>query len=117
MRGFFTKGVLLSRLLVAAVELVDPPGGIHELLLAGKERMALRANAHMNLRPGGLDFPDLAASANHFRRTVFRMNFLFHFAYSMFWGYIIKSDYNIHVFCKNARCSMRISDDFCKESA
>ena len=80
---------LLRGLLVATVELVDTPGGVNKLLLAGEERMALGADANVDFRTGGFDVPDFAAGANHFGRAIFRMNITFHFAYSIVWVYII----------------------------
>ena len=67
-------------LLVTAVELVNPARRIDELLLAGEERVALRADADLVLRTGGLDMPDFAAGAGDDGIFVFRMNILFHFA-------------------------------------
>src|SRR3954469_879482 len=64
---------------VLAVKALDAPGGVHQLLLAGEERVAVRADFKANLRLGRARFPGRAASAMHVRRHVLRMNIWFHF--------------------------------------
>jgi hypothetical protein len=71
----------LLRFLDAGVPLLESfnaAGGIHVLLLAGKERVTLRtdADAHVFARGPGLD--DVATRAVKHRRTVFRMNLFLH---------------------------------------
>ena len=69
----------LLRLLVTAVELVNAARRVDELLLAGEERVALRADADLHLRTGGFNVPDFAAGAGHNGVFVLRMNVFFHF--------------------------------------
>ena len=65
-------------LAVTLVEFVDTTSGVNELLLTGKERVALGADTDLVLRTGGIDFPDFAAGAHDLGRTVVRMDILFH---------------------------------------
>ena len=74
------KPVKSGLLLVTTVEFVDTTRRVDELLLAGEERVALRADADLVLRTGGLDMPDFAAGAGDDGIFVFRMDILFHFA-------------------------------------
>ena len=48
---------------VLLLEALDAPGRVHQLLLAGEERMALRADLHPDVRAGGAGVDDLAAGA------------------------------------------------------
>ena len=80
------------RLLVPAVELVDTARRVNEFLLAGEERVALRADADLHFGTGGLDVPDFAAGAGHDGIFVLRMNVFSHFLLSLRVRYI-KSSY------------------------
>jgi hypothetical protein len=60
------------------LEFVHAAGGVHELLLAGVERMADVANADDNDRPGGAGLDHVAAGAPDFRVHIFRMNVRLH---------------------------------------
>ena len=64
---------------VALAEFVDPSGGIHDFLLAGKERVAGGTDFHVQLlTQGGTGREFVAATADHFDFGVFRMNIRFH---------------------------------------
>ena len=65
---------------VTLLETINTTARVNELLLAGEERVALRADADLVLRTGGLDMPDFAAGAGDDGIFVFRMDILFHFA-------------------------------------
>ncbi len=77
---------MIARLLLAvfAVELVDATGRIHDLLLAGIERMTGRA--HFDVQLGRLDSRScrerVAAAAGHVYFRVFGMDIRFHFGRS-----------------------------------
>jgi hypothetical protein len=62
----------------ALLEFVHPTGGVHELLLAGVERVAHVANAHDDHGPGGTGLDLIAAGATDFRVHIFRMNVRLH---------------------------------------
>src|SRR5207237_2728143 len=49
--------------LVLPLEALDAPGRVHELLLAGVEGVALRADLHPDVGPGRAGADDLAARA------------------------------------------------------
>ena len=59
-------------------ELVDTTACIDKLLLAGKERMALRANFNAQITLGGSGLYDFAACTGNRAFLVFGMNTLFH---------------------------------------
>jgi hypothetical protein len=63
---------------VSAREFFDAPGGIDELLLAGKERMARRADADLDVAPRRARMVRGAASAVDRRFDVIGMNICFH---------------------------------------
>ena len=69
-------------LAITLVELVNTPCGVDELLLTGKERVALGADTDFVFGTGGFDFPDFAAGADDLCRTVVRMDILFHCYFS-----------------------------------
>src|SRR5256886_17702278 len=60
--------------LVLPLEALDAPGRVHELLLAGVEGVALRADLHPDVGPGRAGANDLAARARDRRLHVLRMN-------------------------------------------
>src|SRR5580765_8066377 len=65
---------------IAAVESVDAAGRINQLLLAGEERMAGRADFHVQVFLLGRPcFKTLAAGATYGYFFVFRVNSGFHF--------------------------------------
>src|SRR5262249_51639019 len=68
--------------LVFPLEALHATGRIHELLLAGEERMALRADFHPDVRFGRARLDDLPARAGDRRVHVFRMNAHLHGAIS-----------------------------------
>ena len=62
----------------ALLEFVHASGGVHELLLAGVERVAHVANADDNQWLGGAGLDLVAAGATDFRVHIFRMNVRLH---------------------------------------
>lgn len=86
----FRRSGLLSLFAIAAVELVNTSGNVHQFLFAGEERMAFRADTDSLLFSRGVDFPDLSAGADHLRGTIIRMNSFFHFCkpYQLWLSYI-----------------------------
>src|SRR5690349_11862756 len=70
----------LPRVLLA--ELLDAAGGVHELLLAGVERVALRAHFNLELVASkrGAGVPLVAAAAGDGDGAVFGVNLRFHVA-------------------------------------
>src|SRR3954452_22102759 len=54
----------------AALEPLDPAAGVHQLLLAGVERMARRADLHVKLGLRGARIELVAARAAHVRECV-----------------------------------------------
>jgi len=74
-------GSLLRRLLaapVATLEPVDPPAGVNELLLAGVEGMALRAQLDVHVALGRAGREGVAARAAHLGHDVVRMDICLH---------------------------------------
>src|ERR1700694_5408135 len=72
----FGRGLLA----IAPVESIDAAGGIDQLLLARKERMAGRTDFHMQLAlTCRTRLKSLAAGTGHCDFIVFRMNSGFHF--------------------------------------
>src|SRR5262245_36782562 len=59
---------------VLLLEALDAPGRVHQLLLAGEEGMALRADFHPDVRSGGAGVNDLAAGARNGRLDILGMN-------------------------------------------
>jgi hypothetical protein len=62
----------------ALLEFVHAPGGVHELLLTGVERVAGVANADDDHGLGGAGLDLVAAGATDFRVHIFRMNVRLH---------------------------------------
>jgi hypothetical protein len=60
------------------LELVHAAGGVHELLLAGVERMADVADAQNHGLLGGASLDDVATGTTDFRVHILRMNISFH---------------------------------------
>ena len=87
-RGVFTVlklasgalGALLAsfRGAVATGEFLDPAGGIDEFLLAGKERMAGRADTDLDVALGGTSAIISAAGATDDALVIVGMNICFH---------------------------------------
>ena len=74
--GFGFGGVAFG---VLAAEALDAAGGVHELLLAGKEGMAGGADFHADVAlVGGACDKSVAARAMHADLTVVGMNGCFH---------------------------------------
>jgi hypothetical protein len=73
LRGFFA---LVPIELLA--ELLDPTGGVDELLLAREERMARRADFQADLLLGAAGRELVATRAHHFTLGIIRMNVSFH---------------------------------------
>src|SRR5687767_7227491 len=69
-------GLVLRRVL--ALEAVDAAGRIDQLLLAGEERMALRADLDAKLLASGAGGPALTACAVDLDLVIFRVNLWFH---------------------------------------
>src|SRR6266508_4098160 len=61
-------GLLALAGLQAAHETIDLPGGVHDALLTGVERVAVRADVHAQVLPGRMRRPDCAAGAARNRR-------------------------------------------------
>src|SRR5262249_55672952 len=59
-------------------EAFDAPGGVHEPLLAGEERMARAADVRVNLRPRRARFERISATADDRGGGVLGMNVGFH---------------------------------------
>src|SRR5947209_9246605 len=59
-------------------EAFDAAGRVDQLLLAGEERMALRADLDAQLFLGGAGRPRLAAGAVHLHLMILRMDLCFH---------------------------------------
>ena len=75
-RGFSFAGIALG---VFAAEAFDATGRIHELLFAGKERMAGGADFYGDVTlVGGTGYKGIAASAMHADFTIVRMSRCFH---------------------------------------
>ena len=62
----------------ASLETINASAGIDELLLAGIERMALRANFHLDVLLGRLSLDHVAAVAGDGRLVQGRMDVLLH---------------------------------------
>ena len=69
----------------AAIEAVHTAAGIDQLLLAGVERVALRADFHVDLGLGGAGLDDVAARAGDGAVNVVGMDTLFHSFSPHFW--------------------------------
>ena len=70
------------RFLYERAKLAAEPGaaaGVHQLLLAGVERMALGADLHVQLRLGGTSLKFVPARAVHRCENVFGMDVRLHF--------------------------------------
>ena len=63
---------------ITAGKLLDPTGGVDELLFAGEKRMAGGANANFDVPAGRAGMVDRTAGADHFRLVIVRMNVRFH---------------------------------------
>src|SRR5438445_3298041 len=63
---------------VFALEALDPAGRVDQLLLAGEERMAGRADLDVDGRHGGAGLDDVAAGTDDGRLLVPRMNAFLH---------------------------------------
>ena len=64
---------------ITLAEFVNPPGGIHDLLLARKEGVAGGANFHVQLlTESGAGGKFITTTTDHFDFGVFRMNIRFH---------------------------------------
>ena len=73
------QGRASARLLAELLpEALHASGSVHEALLAGEERMALRAHVRMNLGLGRSSLERIAAGALHRRRMVLWMDVGFH---------------------------------------
>src|SRR6266850_895054 len=68
----------LPLLRVLPLEAIDAAGRIDQLLLAGEERMALRADLDAQLFLGRAGGPRLAAGAMHLNLVVLGMDLCFH---------------------------------------
>ena len=63
----------------SGLETVNSAGGIHDFLLTGVERVAVRANINAEFRHSCADFKSVAARARHFGfLEVFWVNFFSH---------------------------------------
>lgn len=77
LRSTHSLGLGGVRLRVLAAEALHATGGINHLLLTGKERVAVRADFHMNVAlMGGAGLKAVTARAYHADRFVVGMNSL-----------------------------------------
>src|SRR5712672_1921267 len=77
--GFRCLGLASVGLGVLAAEALDASGSIHQLLLAGKERVAVRADFQVNgALVGGPGYKCVSACAVHFCFFVLRMDCWLH---------------------------------------
>jgi hypothetical protein len=76
--SWWRRGLGGLRLGGALLEFVHAAGGVHELLLAGVERMANVANADDDHGLGGAGLDHVAAGATDLRVHIFRMNVRLH---------------------------------------
>src|SRR6266550_6448585 len=72
------RRALLRLLRVLLLEAIDAAGRVDQLLLAGEERMALRADLDAQLFLGGVGGPGLAAGAMHLDLVILGMDLCFH---------------------------------------
>ena len=81
-----TKAMLLLWGLHAEtlLEAIDAPAAIHQLLLAGEERMTLRANFDLQFLLGGASFPGFAAYAPDGSRLILGMDLFLHANFTSF---------------------------------
>ena len=70
--------LLVEQIAVALLELVHAAAAVYQLLLAGKERMALGANFHLQLLLGRTGLKRLTAYATDGCLAILGMDFLFH---------------------------------------
>src|SRR5882672_7627321 len=70
----YPPGRLRRLLRVPLVEPVDPAGGVHQLLLAGEERMAVRVDVDAEVAAGGERVVDRAAGARDVRGAIVGMS-------------------------------------------
>ena len=71
-------GLLVQQIAVALLELIHTTAGVHQLLLAGVERVALGANFNLQLLLGRAGREGLAAHAAHDRLAVLGMDAFLH---------------------------------------
>ena len=91
---------------VALLEAVDTAAGVNQLLLAGKERVALGADFNAQLLLGGTGDEGVAADAGHGNLLILRMDAFLHvFHLFMPQYYRMKST-------KTRRFLIRLSGDF-----
>src|SRR5262249_25995229 len=76
--GSLAFGLLALVPVVLALELLDAAGGVHELHLAGEERVADRADFDVDILACAAGHELVAATAGHGRFHVFRVNAFFH---------------------------------------
>src|SRR5215210_1855098 len=80
-RGPKLRGLPLARARCTAAEALDAPAGVHELLTARVEGMAVRADLDMQLRLRGTRPELVAAGAADVRGDVLGMNVCLHCLY------------------------------------
>src|SRR4030067_1487359 len=68
----------LPGLSVLLLDLLDPARRVDQLLPAGEERMAVRADGHLDLLDRGHRLDGVSACALDLRRPVFRVDVRFH---------------------------------------
>src|SRR5262245_32219085 len=77
-------GSLLVLFGVFLLETLDAARRVYQLLFAGEERVAVRADFHMNVFLGRTSRPRMTAGANDPAFDIFRMNSFFHSRFSLF---------------------------------
>ena len=77
-------GSLLVLPAVFLLESLDAARGVNQLLFAGEERMAVRADFNVNVFLGRTRRPRVPAGADDMTFDVFGMNSFFHFHFSFF---------------------------------
>lgn len=78
--GFSALRQLLAEI-IALLESVNASAAVNKLLLAGKERVALRADFDLDIGLCGTRFDYVSASALNRGRLICGMNSLFHYSH------------------------------------
>src|SRR5437667_2163791 len=81
---------------VLPLEALDTTRGVHELVLPGIEGMALRADLHVDVGPGGAGANHLSASARDGRIHIVRMNAHLHSSHPLRGSKDTRSSHRVH---------------------
>jgi hypothetical protein len=77
-------GSLLVPFAVFPLETLDAARRVNQLLFAGEERVAVRADFHVNVFLRRTSRPRMTAGANDPAFHIFRMNSFFHYRFSFY---------------------------------